>query len=128
MPAKDGTRLRAALAGVAGRPRWREALAGAEGALNFHEASFYYDLLAPAAQRVDLWETIYHHPMASHQALIEWYEGTGMRPFLERLPDAAARAAFKGDVLEACRADFPVMADGKVVMPFKRLFFVVRKG
>ncbi|MDR3672218.1 MAG: methyltransferase domain-containing protein [Holophaga sp.] len=128
MPAKGGTKLRAALAVVAERPRWRDLLAGAGGALNFLDASVYYDLLAPGADRVDLWETIYHHPMASHQALIEWYEGTGMRPFLERLPDDAARAAFKAEVLEACRADFPVMADGKVVMPFKRLFFVAWKA
>jgi trans-aconitate 2-methyltransferase len=126
MPAKQNP-LRAALAAVAERPRWREALAGAEGALHFHEAAFYYDLLAPAADRVDLWETVYHHPMASHQALIEWYEATGMRPFLERLPAEADRAAFKGEVLEASRGAFPVAADGKVVMPFRRLFFVAWK-
>jgi trans-aconitate 2-methyltransferase len=95
-------------------------------AMSFHEASFYYDLLAPTAQ-VDLWETVYHHPMASHQALIEWYEGTGMRPYLERLPDDAARAAFKAELLEECRGEYPVMADGKVVMPFKRLFFLAWK-
>ena len=124
MPAKGGTVLRSALAAVTVRPRWREFMAGAEGALTFLEARVYYDLLAPLAERVDLWETIYYHPMASHQALIEWYEGTGMRPFLDRLPDDAARAAFKAEVLEACRGDFPAAADGRVLMPFKRLFFV----
>jgi trans-aconitate 2-methyltransferase len=128
MPAKGGTALRAALAAVAGRPRWQDALDGAEAALTFHEAAFYYDLLAPIADRVDLWETIYYHPLASHQALIDWYEGTGMRPFLDRLPDEVARTAFKAEVLEACRGDYPVAADGKVVMPFKRLFFVAWKG
>jgi trans-aconitate 2-methyltransferase len=128
MPAKGGTALRAALAAVAGRPRWRDALDGADGALTFHEAAFYYDLLAPIADRVDLWETVYYHPLASHQALIEWYEGTGMRPFLDRLPDGASRMAFKAEVLEACRGDFPLAADGKVLMPFKRLFFVAWNG
>jgi len=127
VPAKGGTKLRGALAAVAGRPRWQEAMAGAGGAMYFHEAEFYYDLLAPGADRVDLWETIYHHPLASHQALIEWFEGTGMRPYLERLPDAAARTEFKAEVLEACRGDFPAAADGKVLMPFKRLFFVAWK-
>jgi len=95
-------------------------------ALHFHEPRFYYDLLAPSA-KVDLWETIYHHPMASHQALIEWYEGTGLRPYLERMPGEPARAEFKAELLEACREAFPVMADGKVVLPFKRLFFLARK-
>ncbi len=123
MPAA-GTVLRETMADVAGSARWRQALAGAEGALNFHPAPFYYDLLAP---RVDLWETVYYHSMASHQALVEWYEGTGMRPFLERLPDEAARAAFKADVLEAVRGVFAPAADGRVVMPFRRLFFVAWK-
>jgi trans-aconitate 2-methyltransferase len=127
MPAKGGTVLRPALAAVAGRPRWQEAMAGAEGALIFHEARFYYDLLAPLADRVDLWETTYYHPLPSHQALIDWYEGTGMRPYLDRLHGDAVRSAFKAEVLEACRGDFPVAADGKVVMPFKRLFFVACK-
>jgi trans-aconitate 2-methyltransferase len=127
VPAKGGTKLRGALAAVAGRPRWQEAMAGAGAGMHFHEGAFYYDLLAPGADRVDLWETIYHHPLASHQALIEWFEGTGMRPYLERLPDAAARVAFKAEVLEACRGDFPAAADGKVLMPFKRLFFVAWK-
>jgi trans-aconitate 2-methyltransferase len=120
--------LRTALAAVAGRPRWRDLLAGADAALTFHEARFYYDLLAPLAHRVDLWETTYHHPLASHQALIDWYEGTGMRPFLDRLQDDAARSEFKAEVLEACRDDFPPAADGRVLMPFKRLFFVAAKG
>ena len=124
MPAA-GTGLRTALAGLAGQDRWRSALAGAEGALSFHPAGFYYDLLAP---RVDLWETVYHHVMASHQALVEWYEGTGMRPFLERLLDEADREAFKAGMVEACREAFPPSADGKVLMPFKRLFFVATKG
>jgi trans-aconitate 2-methyltransferase len=73
---------------------------------------------------VDLWETTYYHQMASHEALIQWYEGTGMRPFLERLPDEAARAAFKGELLEVVRGHYPVAADGKVLMPFRRLFYM----
>ncbi len=124
MPAKGGTVLRSALAAVAGRPRWQAALAGADSALTFHDARFYYDLLAPLADRVDLWETTYYHPLASHQALIDWYEGTGMRPFLDRLTDEEARSEFKAEVLEACRGDFPAAADGRVLLPFKRLFFV----
>ena len=50
-----------------------------------------------------------------------------MRPFLDRLADDA-KAAFKAEVLEACRGEFPVAADGKVVMPFRRLFFVAWKA
>jgi trans-aconitate 2-methyltransferase len=124
IPAKGGTLLRSALGSVARRPHWRDALAGAEGALTLHEAEFYYDLLAPRSARVDLWETTYFHVLDSHQALIDWFEGTGMRPYLERLDGEAARTAFKDEVLDACRSDFPTAKDGKVLLPFRRLFFV----
>jgi len=37
------------------------------------------------------------------------------------------REAFKAEVLEACRPDYPLARDGKVLMPFKRLFFIAWK-
>ena len=122
----EGSGFRAALRAVAGRPRWRPALAGAEDALSFHEAAFYYDQLAPRAARVDLWETTYFHVLASHEALLEWYAQTGMRPYLDRLGEAD-RAAFQAEVLAACRGDYPAAADGKVLMPFRRVLFVAWK-
>jgi len=112
---------------VARRPRWYSALAGAEDALSFHPAGFYYDLLAPLASRLELWETTYYHVLASHRALIDWFESTGMRPFLERMNGEDDREAFKAEVLEACRPDYPLARDGKVLMPFKRLFFIAWK-
>jgi len=128
MPAKGGTLFRSSLQSVARRPGWREAMAGVDQIMKFLETEFYYDLLAPLAGRVDLWETIYYHVLANHQGLVEWYEGTGMRPYLDRLPDPEARTAFKADVLAACRGDYPVAKDGKLLMPFQRLFFVAWKG
>jgi trans-aconitate 2-methyltransferase len=123
MPARDSC-LRNALQAVAQRSRWAAAMAGAGADMTFHPARFYYDLLAPLAARVDVWETVYYHVMASPQALVEWYEGTGMRPYLERLPDPQDRAAFKEAMLDQCAMAFPAAADGKVLLPFKRLFFV----
>jgi len=126
MPARDSC-LRNALQAVAQRPRWAAAMAGAGADMTFRPARFYYDLLAPLAGQVDLWETVYHHVMASHQALVEWYEGTGMRPYLERLPGPQDRAAFKEAMLDQCRMAFPAAADGRVLLPFKRLFFVAER-
>src|SRR6185312_691628 len=48
----------------------------------------YYDLLAPQAAQVDVWRTIYQHPMASAAAIVEWLRGTGLRPYVERLSPA----------------------------------------
>ena len=49
--------------------------------------AFYYDLLAPQATRIDLWDTEYLHLMDSPAAILSWIRGTGLRPFLEALPD-----------------------------------------
>lgn len=89
-----------------------------------HDAAFYYDVLAPHAGRLDLWETEYIHVMDSAEAIVEWYQGTGMRPFLEALDSDADRARFTADYLAAIRAAFPPRSDGKVLFPFRRIFIV----
>jgi trans-aconitate 2-methyltransferase len=127
VPAGGRTGFRAAVRTVAELPRWRPVLDGAGDALSFHEPAFFYDLLAPLEARVDLWETTYFHALASHQAVIDWFEQTGMRPYLERLGEAD-RAAFKAEVLDLCRGSYPLAADGKVLMPFQRVLFVAWKG
>ena len=48
----------------------------------------YYDLLAPEAAGVDVWHTVYQHPMASAAAIVEWVRATGLKPFLARLPES----------------------------------------
>jgi trans-aconitate 2-methyltransferase len=89
-----------------------------------HAAAFYYDLLAPHAARLDLWETEYIHIIDGAEAIVEWYKGTGMRPFLEALPADAERDRFSGEYLDAIRAAYPPQPDGKVLFPFRRIFLV----
>ena len=119
-----GNRMRELIQEVAADKRWRAALAGVATWRALHEPAYYYDLLAPRAARVDLWSTTYQHVMESHEALVEWYAGTGMRPYLDALPDPADQAAFRDEVLRACREAYPRAADGKVLLAFPRLFFV----
>ena len=39
-----------------------------------------------------------------------------------------AKPSFGIAVLDACRSDFPLAADGRVLLPFKRLFFLAWAG
>ncbi len=89
-----------------------------------HPTAFYYDLLAPLAGRLDLWETSYLHILPGPAAIVEWYKGSGLRPFLDALPDEAERQRFLDDYLAAVTAAYPAQRDGKVLLPFRRLFLI----
>jgi trans-aconitate 2-methyltransferase len=85
--------------------------------------SFYYDVLSPVSTTLDLWETEYQHVLPDHHAIVEWYKGTGLRPYLEALPPdehPAFLEALEARLVEA----YPRLADGRVLFPFLRLFFV----
>jgi trans-aconitate 2-methyltransferase len=110
---------------LAAAARWRSAFppTGVRE-WHVHDAGFYYDALATHAARIDLWETEYVHVMAGPESIVEWYKGTGLRPFLDALSSDAERARFTADYLEEIRAAFPRHADGRVLFPFRRLFVI----
>jgi trans-aconitate 2-methyltransferase len=124
VPANAGSPLHQSLLRAAEDPRWSRFTSGCASRLVYREPFFYYGLLCGLAERLELWETTYHHEMPDHRALVEWYKGTGMRPCLERLPDEPSRRAFEDAVLEGCRADYAVQPNGRVIYPFRRLFFI----
>ena len=60
----------------------------------------------------------------SHQSIIEMVRSTGLRPYLERLSDPAARTEFEGRLLQKVQRAYPARRDGGVLFPFLRFFFV----
>jgi len=106
--------------------RWRARFAGVRD-WHAHEASFYYDELALEAARVELWETEYLHVLDGPEGILEWYRGTGLRPYLSALAGAGERGEFEAEYLEQIRAAYPRRADGRVLFPFRRIFLVAYK-
>ena len=89
-----------------------------------HEMEFYYDVLAPAAARLDLWATEYLHILPGAEAIVEWYRGTGLRPFLEVLETEADQEHFIADYLARLGPHYPTRAAGGVLFPFRRIFLI----
>jgi trans-aconitate 2-methyltransferase len=86
----------------------------------------YYDLLVRDAAEVDVWRTTYQHPMASAAKIVEWLRSTGLRPFIDPLPDDL-RSAFLGDYEQRIAQAYAQRADGRLLLAFPRLFIVARR-
>jgi trans-aconitate 2-methyltransferase len=114
---------------VAARAPFSAKLAGANAAREEIGAFVdYYAALAPVCADIDVWRTTYVHALAGPDAIVDWVAGTGLRPFLAPLaPDE--RQAFLAQYREEIAAAYPPLADGRVLLPFPRLFVVaVRRG
>ena len=86
----------------------------------------YYDLLAPLAATVDVWHTIYQHPMASAQAIVEWVSATGLRPYVDPLPEPL-RAGFLAEYTQRVAQAYLPHADGQRLLSFPRMFIVAQR-
>lgn len=111
---------------VAADGPWAAKLAGAARTAR-HGADFYYPLLKPLCAHVDVWRTTYYHPLAGGaDAVVEWFKGSALRPFLAKLDDAERSAfltRYTGEIAKA----YPALADGTVLLPFPRLFVIATR-
>lgn len=86
------------------------------------EPSWYYSLLRPLCSKVDLWRTTYFHSLpGGAKAVVEWFKGSGLRPFLEPLSGderSAYLERYTAEIAKICRP----AADGSVLLPFPRVF------
>jgi len=88
------------------------------------DAEWYYELLRPLCASVDVWRTTYHHSLpGGPPAVVEWFKGSGLRPFLEPLQEAE-RAAYLELYTQSIAQAFRTFPDGSVLLPFPRLFVV----
>jgi len=104
---------------------WALALAqAASSRAPLGSAGWYYELLQSHCSKVDTWRTTYYHALPGGAgAIVEWFKGSGLLPFLEPL-DPASRTAYLARYTAAVARAYPALPDGSVLLPFPRLFVV----
>ncbi|NLW78196.1 MAG: methyltransferase domain-containing protein [Ruminococcaceae bacterium] len=107
---------------VAGAARWQGRFGGGRSFYNLSPEA-YHALLAATATGFWIWETIYHHRMPSHAAILEWYRGSGLRPYLQVLTPEE-RIEFEDAILERLLEAYPLQPNGEIIFRFPRLFFL----
>ncbi|RSL81913.1 hypothetical protein CEP51_005501 [Fusarium floridanum] len=113
-----------AMRAVANEGPWASILRPLRPALDqLATPQHFYDELSPLCSSVDIWHTLYQHPLDDHQSLVEWVKGTGLRPFLNPL-SPEDREAFAESYLAKLKEVYPASVDGRVLLKYPRLFMI----
>jgi len=83
----------------------------------------YYDLLAPLAAKLDIWETEYLQVLDGEHAVKEYTKSTWLSPLLGALEEPQ-RGMFEACYTALVDAAYPRREDGKTLFPFRRMFIV----
>jgi len=83
----------------------------------------YYQLLEEMGCSFTLWETTYFHCVPNLNGVIEWYKGSGLKPYLSRLTPEE-QEAFLSALAEKMEPFCPSTPKGTVILKMPRLFFV----
>jgi trans-aconitate 2-methyltransferase len=86
----------------------------------------YYRWLRPLCAGVEIWQTTYVHPFDGVCAVVDWFRGSALRPFLDPL-DEAEREQFLARYMRELTDAYPIEPDGRVLFLYPRLFVVARK-
>ena len=127
MPRNFGAPSHTSITDTALSGPWRAVL---EPLLNPSPVSppeFYYDLLAPLAKSLDIWETEYLQVLDGPNPVKEWTKGTWLLPLLAAL-DEPERSGFEAAYGERVAAAYPPRGDGKTLFPFRRMFLIATAG
>ncbi len=124
VPAHYNSPLHREILEVSADAAWHDRMNRARSALTNNPPEFYFDLLRPQSTHLEVWETTYYHVLRGPEDILEWFRGSGLRPFQEALSTEDERARFEQMLLERYRTAYPRRDSGVVLFPFRRLFFI----
>lgn len=123
MPATGGEPYRVLQRELARQGPWASQLGDVPSARPILTPNAYFDLLAPLAASVEIWETTYLHVLKGKDAVLQWTMGTSLRPYLDALAEPL-RSTFLEAYRAALRPHYPERPDGTALFPFRRLFLL----
>ncbi len=86
----------------------------------------YYAWLTPLSAALDIWQTTYVHPMSGVGAVVDWFRGSALRPFLNPL-DECEREQFIERYMRELADAYGVEPGGSLLFLYPRLFVHARK-
>lgn len=91
---------------------------------NFHNLTpeEYYDVLSELELDFDIWKTDYFHTVDGIDGVINWYKGSGLRPYLDAL-DENKQAEFLTELKENIKNQYSFRENGKMILKMPRIFF-----
>jgi len=126
MPANDRETAKVALGDLAREEPWRALLSGVAQSFREVPPPLEYQLMLSEIgfSEINCHYHTFHHSMQSPSEVVEWYRATGLRPFINALPEDR-RAAF----LDAYRRrlERAYRTSGAMTFDFKRLFVWARR-
>ncbi len=87
----------------------------------------YYRWLRPSSAALDIWQTAYIHPLDGVEAIVDWFRGSALRPFLAPLTPAE-REEFLARFREGLSESYEAETDERVLFVYPRLFILARKA
>ena len=127
IPRNFGAPSHTSITDTALRGPWRSRLEPLLRPSPVAEPAFYYDLLAPLAASLDLWETEYLQVLEGENPVKEWTKGTWLSPLLTALEEPE-RSRFEAAYAERVAAAYPPRSDGRTLFPFRRMFLIATAG
>jgi len=126
MPRNHGAPSHTEMLAAAEAGPWQERLRPLLRARPVAGPAFYYDVLAPHASHLDIWETEYLHVLDGANPVVEWTRGSALKPLLDGLEEPD-RAGFLADYSARVARAYPPRPDGRTLFPFRRLFIIATR-
>lgn len=106
-------------------PKWRQVFHNPRNFYNLSPGE-YHDVLSELSSNFTIWETTYYHRLPSYESIMEWYKGTGLRPYLQTL-NRTDRTNFETEVFEMVKERYLFQSNHEIIFKFPRLFFMVTR-